>query len=429
MTLSLSEFEVAELGERTVASPLSDTRFVVESDRVLFRDDLASLRSALENGVAPLSFELAGPRERIFFDPADVKCAIVTCGGLCPGLNDAVRAIVIGLRDKYGVDDVLGLRFGFEGLVESYGHKPVQLTRQRVGWIQERGGTVLGTSRGAQPAKDMVDTLERLGIDVLFAVGGDGTLKGAHDVAVEIRRRNLSIGVIGVPKTIDNDISFVETSFGFETAVAAARNATQAAYVEASGHRNGIGLVKLMGRDSGFIAGFAALADTHVGMCLIPESPFSLDGVVRAVLSRIELDGHAVVIVAEGAGQDLLAASDQSDASGNVRYGDIGVFLKEQIPKLARSNGVDVSLKYIDPSYMIRSLPANTRDAAFCQLLGFAAVDAGMAGKTDIVVGLWRRRFTHVPIPLAVSTRKKVNVDGRLWQGVLSATGQPRDLR
>jgi 6-phosphofructokinase 1 len=429
MALSPVDFDVAELGARGVASPLSDTRFVDEGDRVLFRDDLKSLRRALEEGAAPLSFELAGPREQIFFDPAKVRCAIITCGGLCPGLNDAVRAIVIGLRDKYGVDDVLGLRFGFEGLVESFDHKPVQLTRQRVGWIQERGGTVLGTSRGAQPATEMVDTLERLGIDVLFAVGGDGTLKGVHEIALEVRRRGLSIGVIGVPKTIDNDISFVETSFGFETAVAAARNATQAAYVEASGHRNGIGLVKLMGRDSGFIAGFAALADTHISMCLIPENPFSLDGVVRAVLSRIELDGHAVVIVAEGAGQDLLAASEQNDASGNVRYGDIGVFLKEQIPKLTRAKGVDVSLKYIDPSYMIRSLPANTRDAAFCQLLGFAAVDAGMAGKTDIVVGLWRRRFTHVPIPLAVSTRKKVNVDGRLWQGVLSATGQPRDLR
>ncbi|MBJ8348278.1 ATP-dependent 6-phosphofructokinase [Antrihabitans sp. YC2-6] len=423
-----ADFEVADLGECTFPSPLRDTSFIDATNRVLFRDDLEHVRDHVLRGVEPTSFELAGPRERIFFDPAKLKAAIVTCGGLCPGLNDAVRAIVIGLREKYGVRDVVGLRFGFEGLVERYGDNEIELTSQGVSWIQERGGTVIGTSRGAQSPVDMVDTLERLGIGLLFTIGGDGTLKGAHTIADEVRKRGLAIGVIGVPKTIDNDISFVETSFGFETAVAAARTATRAAYVEASCHRNGIGLVKLMGRDSGFIAGFAAMADACVGACLIPESPFSTEGLVGVIKDLIRRDGHAVVLVAEGAGQDLLAAPEGQDASGNARYGDIGVFLKDRIPPLCRDSGLDVSLKYIDPSYMIRSLPANTRDAAFCQLLGFAAVDAGMAGKTDIVVGLWRRRFTHVPIPLAVSSRKKVNIEGRLWQGVLAATGQPRNM-
>lgn len=429
MTRVPADFEVADLGECTAPSPLRDTRFVTDDDRVLFRDDLDELRGHLRAGTEPPSFELAGPRERIFFDPATVTCGIVTCGGLCPGLNDAVRAIVIGLLDKYGVADVYGFRFGYEGLVARFGHEPVPLTRESVDRIHEAGGTVLGSSRGAQPAADMVDTLQRLGIGLLFTVGGDGTLRGAHEIAQEVRRRGLPIGVIGVPKTIDNDISFVETSFGFETAVAAARHATRTAHVEASGHRNGIGLVKLMGRDSGFIAGFAALSDTHVSMCLIPESPFSLEGLLRALRERIKRDGHAVIVVAEGAGQDLLATTGERDASGNVRHGDIGLFLKERIPRLCRAEGLEVSLKYIDPSYMIRSLPANARDAAFCQLLGFAAVDAGMAGKTDMVAGLWHRRFTHVPIPLAVSSRKRVNTGGRMWQGVLSATGQPRDLR
>jgi len=424
-----ADFAVAELGERSVASPLRDTRFVDDAERVLYRDNLDEVRAHLQAGERPPSFELAGPRERIFFDPSTLKCGIVTCGGLCPGLNNAVRAIVLGLLDKYGVEEVYGLRFGFEGLVEKFGHRPVRLTGLRVNRIHELGGTVLGTSRGAQPVGAMVDTLQELGIGLLFTIGGDGTLKGAHEITQEVRHRNLPIAVIGVPKTIDNDISFVEMSFGFETAVAAAREATRAAYVEASGHRRGVGLVKLMGRDSGFIASFAALADSNVSMCLIPETPFSLDGLMRALGERIDAHGHAVIVVAEGAGQDLLKPTGKRDASGNVAHGDIGLFLKEQIVERFAAQGLETNLKYIEPSYLIRSLPANTRDAAFCQLLGFAAVDAGMAGKTDMVVGLWRRRFTHVPIPLAASSRKKVNTDGRLWQSVLSATGQPRDMR
>jgi 6-phosphofructokinase 1 len=429
MTLQHTDFEVAELGERTVASPLRDTRFVDDGEQVLYRDDVDELREYLQAGAQLPSFELAGPRERIFFEPSTLKCGIVTCGGLCPGLNNAVRAIVLGLLDKYGVEEVYGLRFGFEGLVEKFDHKPVRLTGSRVNRIHELGGTVLGTSRGAQPAAEMVDTLQQLGIGVLFTIGGDGTLNGAHEIAEEVRKRDLPIAVIGVPKTIDNDISFVETSFGFETAVAAARDATRAAYVEASGHRNGVGLVKLMGRDAGFIAAFAALADSNVSMCLIPETPFSLDGLMCALGERIAAHGHAVVVVAEGAGQDLLEPTGEQDASGNVAHGDIGLFLKKRIGERFAAQGVEANLKYIEPSYLIRSLPANTRDAAFCQLLGFAAVDAGMAGKTDMVVGLWRRRFTHVPIPLAVSSRKRVNTGGRLWQSVLSATGQPRDMR
>jgi 6-phosphofructokinase 1 len=428
MTIHHSDFDVLELGERTIPSPLTDTRFVEDTERVLFRDDIDEMREQLRAGSELPSFELAGPREQVYFDPGAVKCGIVTCGGLCPGLNNAVRAIVLGLLDKYGVEEVYGLRYGFEGLVEGLGHKPVRLTGARVSRIQELGGTVLGTSRGAQSAPEMVDTLQRLGIGVLFAIGGDGTLRGAHEIAAEVNQRGLPIAVIGVPKTIDNDISFVETSFGFETAVAAARNATSAAYVEASGHRNGIGLVKLMGRDSGFIAAFAALADSHVDMCLIPETPFTLDGLMRALGATIEEHGHAVVVVAEGAGQDLLEPTGERDASGNVAHSDVGLYLKTHIVERFASRGVEVNLKYIEPSYLIRSLPANTRDAAFCQLLGFAAVDAAMAGKTDMVVGLWRRRFTHVPIPLAVSSRKTVNTGGRLWQSVLSATGQPRDL-
>jgi 6-phosphofructokinase 1 len=274
----------------------------------------------------------------------------------------------------------------------------------------------------------MVDTLERLGIQLLFTVGGDGTLRGAHFIVEEIRRRKLDIAVVGVPKTIDNDISYVDMSFGFDTAVEAARQATRAAFVEASCHRAGIGLVKLMGRDAGFIASFATLADTQVGLCLIPEIAFNVAGVIEAAWQRIQRDGYAVIVVAEGAGQNLLGETAEFDASGNRRHSDIGAYLKEVIPEEFQARGISVSLKYIDPSYMIRSLPANARDANFCLRLGHAAVHAGMAGKTDIVIGSWRRRLTHLPIPLAVASRKQVDTNGYLWQTVLSVTGQPDDL-
>jgi 6-phosphofructokinase 1 len=422
------DFRTDSLGECKIVSPLHATRFMDTSKPLLFRADIDELREQFRAGADPPAFELAGPRQKIYFDPSTLRCGIVTCGGLCPGLNDVIRSIVFCLHEKYGVAQIYGFRFGYAGLVERSAPTPIELTTRRVGQIHEVGGTVLGSSRGPQPVDDMVDTLERLGIQLLFTIGGDGTLRGAHSIVEEIRRRELNIAVVGVPKTIDNDISFIDLTFGFDTAVEAARQATRAAYVEASCHRSGIGLVKLMGRDSGFIASFATLADTQVGLCLVPENAFSIDGIVRAARQRIERDGYVVIVVAEGAGQELLAEATEWDASGNRRHGDIGAFLRDKIPEAFRAQGISVSLKYIDPSYMIRSLPANARDANFCLRLGHAAVHAGMAGKTDTVIGSWRRRLTYVPIPMAVSSRKTVDTDGYLWQTVLSVTGQAADL-
>ena len=428
MTPAPPDFRTDSLGECTIVSPLRATRFMDKSKRLLFRADIDELREQFRAGVDPPAFELAGPREKIYFDPITLRCGIVTCGGLCPGLNDVIRSIVFCLHEKYGIAKVYGFRFGYAGLVDRSALTPIELTTRRVSQIHEVGGTVLGSSRGPQPVDDMVDTLERLGIQLLFTIGGDGTLRGAHSIVEEIRRRELNIAVVGVPKTIDNDISFIDMSFGFDTAVEAARQATRAAYVEASCHRSGIGLVKLMGRDSGFIASFATLADTQVGLCLVPENAFGIDGIVRAARQRIERDGYVVIVVAEGAGQELLAEAAEWDASGNRRHGDIGTFLRDRIPEAFRAQGISVSLKYIDPSYMIRSLPANARDANFCLRLGHAAVHAGMAGKTDTVIGSWRRRLTYVPIPMAVSSRKTVDPNGYLWRTVLSVTGQADDL-
>ena len=369
--------------------------------------------------------ELAGPREKIYFDPSELKCGIVTCGGLCPGLNDVIRAIVLSLFHHYGVKTVYGFRFGYEGLAQKFGHVPLELTPQAVGSIHQMGGTILGSSRGSQDIKDMVDTLERLNVGILFTIGGDGTQRGALAISEEVKRRGLKTSVIGIPKTIDNDISYVQISFGFDTAVSEARRVTYAAHSEAEGARNGIGLVKLMGRDSGFIAGYSVLADTQVNFCLVPEVPFRLEAFLNALRERLEKRRHAVVVVAEGAGQDLMEATGEKDASGNTKMGDIGIFLRDHIRAYFSRLGMAVNLRYFDPSYTIRSQPANARDSAYCVLLGHNAVHAGMTGRTEMVVSFWRNEFTHLPIPMAISQRKKIDPEGLLWNSVIASTGQP----
>jgi 6-phosphofructokinase 1 len=270
----------------------------------------------------------------------------------------------------------------------------------------------------------MVDTLERMNVGILFTIGGDGTLKGAHALAEEIAARNLKIGIVGIPKTIDNDISYVNKSFGFETAVGESRTAIYCAHVEATGARNGIGLVKLMGRHSGFIAANATLANSEVNFCLVPEVKFSLDNFLAGLKKRLQKRSHAVIVVAEGAGQDLIGASSEKDASGNVKLADIGPFLKQKILEFFNAEQMKVTLKYIDPSYTIRSMPANPHDSVFCLLLGHNAVHAAMAGRTDMLVSYWNGEYTHVPIGLSVSKRKQIDPAGRLWGSVLESTGQ-----
>lgn len=422
------DFTIQRLGESRIPSPLKLGRFTRNDQRVLYHTGLASLQSCQTEGHEPPSMETAGPREKIYFDPSKLKCGVVTCGGICPGLNDVIRAIVLSLFHHYGVKKVFGLRYGYEGLSYRFGHEPVELTPAMVEGINEKGGTILGSSRGNQDVGEMVDTLEQMNIGLLFTIGGDGTLRGARAISEEVTRRGLKIGVIGIPKTIDNDILYIEKSFGFETAVAEAQRATYAANVEATGARNGVGLVKLMGRESGFISAFTVLCDSNVNFCLIPEISFSLEGFLAALRERVAHRGHAVIVVAEGAGQDLLQSTGERDASGNVKFADIGLYLKDAINRSFREHNLEINLKYIDPSYIIRSLPANAHDSAFCLLLGHNAVHAGMTGRTNMVVGFSHGTFTHVPIPLAVSGRKKIDPESWLWSSVLSTMGQSRDL-
>jgi 6-phosphofructokinase 1 len=423
------DFTIERLGECRFSFPQQGGRFTDDGERILYDTQVDVIRRMFREGKEPPSMEVAGPREKIFFDPSSLACGIVTCGGLCPGLNDVIRAVVLSLSHHYGVKKIYGFRYGYEGLVQKYGHNPVDLTPETVSGINKAGGTILGSSRGPQDPVEILKTLEDLRIGILFAVGGDGTLRGAQKIAQEAARRGQKISVIGIPKTIDNDISYIQTTFGFETAVSEARRATYAAHSEARGARNGIGLVKLMGRDSGFIAAFSVLVGSEVNFCLVPEVPFGLEGFLQALRKRLEQKAHAVIVLAEGAGQDLTAQTGECDCSGNIKYGDIGIFLRDNIRDYFKGICMEINLKYIDPSYMIRSLPANPHDSAFCLVLGQCAVHAGMSGRTNMVVGFWNHLFTHVPISLAVSKRKRIDPEGELWNSVVASTGQPRNMR
>jgi len=422
------DFTVMNLGECRIPSPMSGIRFVKEDDHVLYHSDIREIRRYIALGKEPPNFEEAGPRDKIFFDPTNLACGIVTCGGLCPGLNNVIRAVVMSLHHHYGVRKIYGFQYGYEGLSPRFGHKPVELIPEVVVNIDDMGGTMLGSSRGNQDISEMVDTLEKMNISILFTIGGDGTQRGALAIGEEARRRGIRLSVIGIPKTIDNDISYIQTTFGFETAVSEATRVTYAAHSEAKGARNGVGLVKLMGRDSGFIAAYTAVVDGQVNFCLVPEVPFTLDGFLKALKARLERRKHAVIVVAEGAGQNLMETKGEQDASGNIRYGDIGILLRDAIKEHFKKIGMEINLKYIDPSYTIRSVPANAHDSALCLLFGHNAVHAGMAGRTGIIIGFWNQRLTHVPISLAVSERKKIDPEGWVWSTVLSSTGQPRDM-
>ena len=426
--LTSMDLGVPKLGPCRIKSPLANTPFVHEGEGILYHSRRQDAEAALRTEGSLPCFEMAGPRRHIYFDPKDLRCGIVTCGGICPGLNDVIRALVMSLYHHYGVKTIYGFRYGYEGLSAQCRHTAMTLTPREVREIHLTGGTILGSSRGPQDISEMVDTLVQKKIGILFAIGGDGTLKGAQALYEEISRRDLKIGVIGIPKTIDNDISCVDKSFGFETAVAQTRSAIYSAHVEARGARNGIGLVKLMGRESGFIAAYAVLANSDANFCLVPELQFTLHGFLQALHQRLERRRHAVIVAAEGAGQDLMDTPGETDPSGNVRLGDIGLFLRDRIRSHFKEMGMNITLKYIDPSYTIRSMPANPQDSVFCLLLGHNAVHAGMTGRTNMLVGYWNGEYTHVPIPLAASRRKKIDPKGRFWSSVLEATGQPWDL-
>ena len=428
--ITSDDLAITRLGERHVDTPLRDLlggrqesmHYVTETDRVLLDDTLGMAKRRSVAAADMPAFNPGGPREKLFFEPSAVTAGIVTCGGLCPGLNNVIRGLVLQLRKAYGVKSVLGFRNGYQGLTDEV--EPLILTSRSVHDIHNRGGTILGTSRGNQDPAAMIDTLVDHGVDILFVVGGDGSLRGAQKLAAEALSRGLPIAVVGIPKTIDNDIPWIDHSFGFQTAFARAAESIRSAHTEASSTAGGVGLVKLMGRHSGFIACYATLANHDVDFTLIPEIPFELDGFLRCLRERVDRQGYAVAVVAEGAGQELLPQAEGTDQSGNARLGDIGALLRRRI--VEHFEDAPLSLRYVDPGYAIRSVPANAYDAVYCTRLAQAAVHAGMAGFTSMVVARWHGRFVHLPIALAVASRNQVDPHGDLWMSVLETTGQPK---
>ncbi|MHC1764533.1 MAG: ATP-dependent 6-phosphofructokinase [Verrucomicrobiia bacterium] len=374
-------------------------------------------------------FELAGPRAKLFFDPKQTRAGIVTCGGLCPGLNNVVRSLFLELHHSYGVREVLGFRGGYQGLDPAHGEDPVVLTPEFVAGIHKEGGTVLGTSRGPVDTRIAVDNLIHRGVNILFTIGGDGTQKGGNDLFQEARKRGYPLAVVGIPKTVDNDVPFVSRTFGYLTAVEEAAKVLHRAHTEARSVHNGIALVKLMGRHAGFIAGGATVASQDVNFTLVPEVPFKLGGpggFLAALKERVLKREHAVVVVAEGAGQELLESSGaERDASGNVKLKDIGLFLRDQIEAFFKAEKISVIMRYFDPSYIVRSSPANAEDSILCDLFARHAVHAAMAGKTGLVIGFLHEKFIHVPIDLLTSRKKCIDTTSPAWSAVLAATGQP----
>jgi 6-phosphofructokinase 1 len=433
------DFTIETLGRCKVASPEplsslkegAQTEFVTDDRYILYNIEGDALPA--DTGSRDHVLEIAGPRQTIYFDPAKTHAAIVTCGGLCPGLNDVIRSIVMCLWYRYGVRKISGVRYGYRGFLPEFSLPVMQLNPDIVSEIHIRGGSILGSSRGyGHRFEDIVDSLEQMGVNILFGIGGDGTQKGMLTIADEVKKRGLRIAVVGIPKTIDNDLSFIQKSFGFDTAVSKAVDAVMAAHVEAFCAVNGIGIVKVMGRQSGFIAAHTALAINDVNFVLVPELPFDLEG-PNGLLTHLERRmlqrHHAVILIAEGAGQDLIPDTGRVDASGNKVYGDIGVFLKNKIAEHFKTKNIEVTIRYIDPSYIIRATPANSNDSIYCQRLGSNAVHAAMAGKTSMLISLIHNHFVHLPIRMAVSRENTIDPEGSLWRDVVDATGQPLRMK
>ena len=406
------------LGDAKFESPLATS----DASEILVPADIQ-----WSNGIPSedlMLFEKSGPRAKLFFNPVATRAAIVTCGGLCPGLNNVIRSVTRELRRAYGVTSVLGIRGGYKGLDPARGKPPIELTEELVEEIHQKGGTLLGTSRGPVDSTLAVDFLIAQKVDILFTVGGDGTQRGGHALYHEAARRGHPLAVVGIPKTIDNDVRYVSRTFGFGTAVDEAVRVIDSAHTEARSVDNGVSVVKLMGRHAGFIAAAATVASQDVNFCLVPEQPFVLKSLLASLESRLEKKEHAVIVVAEGAGQDLLGKSGETDASGNTKLEEIGHFLRDMIEAHFKSRGIEMTMRYFNPSYQIRGCAANTEDALLCDRLGRHAVHAAMAGRTGLVISYLNGQFVHVPIDLIAAGGKRLDLDGELWRAVLSSTGQ-----
>ncbi|MED6131199.1 phosphofructokinase beta-subunit, variant 2 [Stylosanthes scabra] len=413
----------------------TDQAFYVSQSDVVLRQIAYDLSGTFATSSPLCAYHRAGPRNQVFFHPSEVRAAIVTCGGLCPGLNTVIRELVVRLWDLYGVRQIFGITAGYRGF---YWREPVELNPKLVDDWHKRGGTVLETSRGGFDLNKIVDSIENRRFNQVYIIGGDGTMRGAVKIFDEIRRRKLNVAVVGIPKTVDNDVGIIDRSFGFQTAVEMAQQAISAAHVEAVSAVNGIGLVKLMGRSTGHIALYATLSSRDVDCCLIPEIDFFLEGkggLFEFLDKRLKENGHAVLVVAEGAGQDIIPRTDsqkqEKDESGNPVFLDVGVWLKSELNKWWKREHPDelFTVKYIDPTYMIRAVAANATDNLYCTLLAHSAIHGIMAGYTGFVAGLINGNYAYIPLDDVASAKNPVNTKDHKWSWVRSVTNQPDFVR
>ncbi|GAB4852690.1 ATP-dependent 6-phosphofructokinase 3 [Ancistrocladus abbreviatus] len=429
----------------TYTNPLQNNPSYSVTKQYFVHDDDTVIQKAVQHkdGERGIHFRRQGPRQKVYFRSDEVKACIVTCGGLCPGLNTVIRELVCGMDHMYGIKDIVGIQGGYKGF---YARNTIALTPKSVNHIHKRGGTVLGTSRGGHITSKIVDSIEDrginqegrsgeivdsiqdLGINQVYIIGGDGTQRGASKIYEEVRRRGLKVAIAGIPKTIDNDIPVIDKSFGFDTAVEEAQRAINAAHVEAESAENGIGLVKLMGRDSGFIAMYASLASRDVDCCLIPESPFYLEGpggLFEYIDTRLKENGHIIIVIAEGIADTM----DAVDPSGNKILKDAGLWMAQSIKDYFARIKKTVTLKYIDPTYMIRAIPSNASDNVYCTILAQTAVHGVMAGFTGFTVGPVNGRHCYIPFRHITEQQNRVVITDRMWARLLSSTNQPSFMK
>jgi len=388
---------------------------------ILMNDSKAALRShALDGGAIR-----GNACKHIWWEPKKVKAALITAGGLCPGLNSIIQGVTNCLWRDYGVRQIVGITAGYNGLSDPAKHPSMLLTPELVEDIHMRGGSILKAGRGGFNAAKICETLRAGGYTHLFVIGGDGTQYAGHLLYVEARKQKLPISVVGVPKSIDNDVLFVDRTFGFDSAVEAAAGVIRNGWVEATSCPNAVGIVKLMGRDAGFVAAHAALASNLVDLVLVPEVEVEMEDVLQFVDATLAHKGHMVVVVAEGAGQAHVATG-QKDASGHTVYGDVGVYLRDTLNKHLKPKGGRTF--YIDPSYIIRSVPPTPNDHIYCARLANNAVHTAMRGYTGVCVGAIHNIIVILKSKLIASGKKQLKIKSSTWQSCVQVCSMPEVL-
>jgi 6-phosphofructokinase 1 len=451
-----------------------------------------------------LTFAEAGPRNMLRFPGHHkklLKVGVLVSGGIAPGINAVISGIVQrhvlyhtpqitdlrvpGKTPRSYTLQVFGFRNGFAGLLAGDdvtvlydSDSPDEKLRAHLRRIANRGGSEIGTSRyddllsTADPdkrEKDLDQVAENLAnrhFDILYVIGGDGSMRAAHATWKRSRDNGKSLSVIGVPKTMDNDILWVWQSFGFLSAVEKAREALQQLHTEATSNPR-LCVVQLFGSDSGFVVSHAALASGVCDAALIPEVPFTMKKLADYITERLSKrfrpgaggqSPYGMIVMAETAvpqdAEDYLSDPevdlDENEKAAIQAFVSKGCRVHGQTPDELRTGGLKVVSRVLqkriremkvddaywadfrvftnEPRHLLRAIPPSASDVAFGQRLGVLAVDNAMAGYTDFMISQWMTEYVLVPLDLVVLGRKRVPPNGIFWKSVVASTGQPPEL-